>query len=145
TAKTKSSAISKKATAKKTAKTKSSAISKKATAKKSTSKKSAEKTPTTKKTTQPSQTTTKIKTKRKRKTSSEIAGPSAEESKQWQKLAKQYEGKKIPSYDMKKTYNDTPVIKHNNFGLGFILATYNNRLKVLFKEGTKTLISNYQD
>ena len=46
---------------------------------------------------------------------------------------------------MKKTYNDTSVIKHNSFGLGFILATYNNRLKVLFKEGTKTLISNYQD
>ena len=131
-----------KKTSKKTTKTKAS-VKKTATVKKdSTVKPSpAKESPTKKLKPSPKKTTTT----RKRKTSQKNMGPSAEEVKLWQKLSKQNEGKKTPSYDMTKTYGEINAIKHNSFGLGFIVDRYDNRLKVLFEEGTKTLISNYKN
>ena len=130
----------KKQPSKKTTTSKTKAEKKQPSKKTTTRKTKAEKKQTSKKTTPANKP--KTVTKRKRKASTET-GPSLEERKQWQKLAKEYAGKKTPSYDMKKNYQDISAIKHNSFGLGFILAKYNNRLKVLFEEGTKVLISNY--
>ena len=82
---------------------------------------------------------------RKKKSSAEPIGPSAEESKQWEKLLEQNKEEKAIPYNMKKTFESVSSIEHKSFGRGFIISQYNNRLKVLFKDGTKTLISNYQN
>ena len=139
---TKNKAVAKKASTKgkNTVKTKS---NKKQSVQKTTAKKTATRKSKPASSLSPSKKSAPAK--RKRKTATKVAGPSTEESKQWEKLAKKYERKRVPSYDMKKTYNDISVIKHKSFGLGFIVTKYNNRLKVLFKDGTKTLISNYQN
>ena len=86
-------------------------------------------------------------TKKKRKTLSlaEQPGLSTEESKQWEKLTAKYKDEKATAYDMTKTFKSVSVIKHKEFGLGFVVSQYNHRLKVLFKEGMKILISNYKN
>ena len=84
------------------------------------------------------------KTRKKKKSALKKLGPSEEESNIWESLNKKHKGKKT-LYDMKKTFESVSAIQHKNFGLGFIVSQYNNRLRVLFKDGTKTLISNYQN
>ena len=71
-------------------------------------------------------------------------GLSPEEKKQWQSFSEQSKGKKATPYDMKKSFDSVSYIDHKVFGTGFIVYQYNNRLKVLFKDGAKILISNYQ-
>ena len=81
----------------------------------------------------------------KKKTAGKGLDSSLEDSKAWQNLKEKYEGGKIVSYNMKKSFESEIAIKHKEFGLGFIISQYNNRLEVLFKDGRKKLISNYQN
>lgn len=51
----------------------------------------------------------------------------------------------IPSetYNMRKTYQPHTGLKHKTLGWGFIIDNKNDRLEVLFKDGIRYLISNY--
>lgn len=51
---------------------------------------------------------------------------------------------KIKNYKMSESFEARTPIMHKVLGWGFILSCENNRIQVLFKEGVKTLITNYQ-
>ena len=82
--------------------------------------------------------------KRKLKADIEREKVQAEENRHWKKLVEQNKGKKGSPYNIKNSYTEVNIINHKQFGLGFITAKYNNRLKVLFESGMKNLISNYK-
>lgn len=89
-----------------------------------------------------------LKTKKRKRgglSSSGVPGSSTEESKQWEKQMAKHKDILPKTYDMAKNFKSVSVIKHKEFGLGFIESQYNNRLKVLFKEGMKILVSNYKN
>ena len=47
-------------------------------------------------------------------------------------------------YKMSQAYAEKMVIKHEVLGLGYVLAIENNKMKVLFRDGMKSLIMNYK-
>lgn len=61
----------------------------------------------------------------------------------WLQLYKKYGNLEATNYDMTKTFEEKKPIQHPKLGWGFIVTIQNDRLEVLFQEGTKTLISNY--
>jgi hypothetical protein len=50
---------------------------------------------------------------------------------------------KAKSYKMSEKFEAKTPILHKLLGWGYILSSENNRIQVLFKEGVKTLITNY--
>ena len=69
---------------------------------------------------------------------------SKEDKKLWEASLKKYKDTKAVPYDMKKTYAKETILKHRDFGWGFVISESNYRLEVLFEQGRKTLISNYK-
>lgn len=61
----------------------------------------------------------------------------------WLQLYKKYGNLEAVNYDMTKAFEEKKPIQHPKLGWGFIVTIQNDRLEVLFQEGTKTLISNY--
>ena len=51
---------------------------------------------------------------------------------------------KAKPYKMTEIFEAKTPIQHKILGWGFILAAENNRIQVLFKDGVRTLIMNYQ-
>lgn len=56
------------------------------------------------------------------------------------KIAKSMKAK---NYKMSESFEVRTPIMHKVLGWGFILSSENNRIQVLFKDGVKTLITNY--
>ncbi|MCS6837457.1 MAG: hypothetical protein NZ480_01300 [Bdellovibrionaceae bacterium] len=61
----------------------------------------------------------------------------------WLQYKKKYGGIDPVEYDMKKKFEEKTPIFHPKLGWGFILSIENDRLHVLFAQGIKILISNY--
>lgn len=61
----------------------------------------------------------------------------------WLQFYKKYGNMEAVAYDMSAQYEEKKPLQHPKLGWGFILTVVNDRLEVLFQEGTKTLISNY--
>jgi hypothetical protein len=61
----------------------------------------------------------------------------------WLQLYRKYGNLEATQYDMTKQFEERKPIQHPKLGWGFILSIVNDRLEVLFQEGIKTLISNY--
>jgi hypothetical protein len=67
----------------------------------------------------------------------------SEEEKKWSEFHEKHKSDKAQSYDMKATFEANKPLQHKILGWGWIMSNDNDRLEVLFKDGKKTLISNY--
>lgn len=70
-------------------------------------------------------------------------GTGSDDEKRWQDLHEKYSSDKAATYDMKATFEPGKPIQHKILGWGWILSNENDRLEVLFKDGKRILISNY--
>jgi hypothetical protein len=61
----------------------------------------------------------------------------------WLQYYKKYGNIEAVEYDMTRQFEEKKPILHPKLGWGFIVSIVNDRLEVLFQEGIKTLISNY--
>lgn len=61
----------------------------------------------------------------------------------WLQYKKKYGHIEAQEYDMKSKYEEKTPLMHPKLGWGFILSIENDRLQVLFAQGIKVLISNY--
>lgn len=61
----------------------------------------------------------------------------------WEGILSHIENAAIP-YNMKASFEEKTAIKHPKMGIGYITSAENDRLRVLFSEGTKSLIMNYK-
>jgi hypothetical protein len=68
---------------------------------------------------------------------------SDEENARWVELHEKHKSVKPVVYDMKLQYEANKALQHKILGWGWILSNENDRLEVLFKDGRKVLISNY--
>ncbi len=62
----------------------------------------------------------------------------------WLQLTNQYKAVKPVPYAMSEDYPPKSVISHKILGLGYVLTSLNNRIEVMFKDGKKTLVTNYK-
>lgn len=62
----------------------------------------------------------------------------------WAEYHDKYSQMKALPYSMSQAFEEKTPIMHKVLGWGFILSILNDRLEVIFKSGTKTLISNYK-
>lgn len=67
----------------------------------------------------------------------------SEEEKKWSELYEKHKTEKTQSYDMKATFEAGKPLQHKILGWGWIISNDNDRLEVLFKDGKRILISNY--
>jgi hypothetical protein len=63
---------------------------------------------------------------------------------EWETLVNLNKAAKPLPYSMADDYAPKSIINHKVLGLGFVMSKLNNRIEVLFKEGKKTLITNYK-
>lgn len=63
----------------------------------------------------------------------------------WEAVYKIAKDLKAKGYKMSETFDPKTPIIHKVLGWGFVLSSENNRIQVLFKDGLKTLITNYQN
>ncbi|MGE3975767.1 MAG: hypothetical protein AB7F59_14675 [Bdellovibrionales bacterium] len=62
----------------------------------------------------------------------------------WLELHKQFKNMKPMPYAMSEQYPEKCVINHKVLGVGFVVKNINDRIDVVFKDGQKTLITNYK-
>jgi hypothetical protein len=67
----------------------------------------------------------------------------SDEEARWVDVYEKNKGQKPLDYDMKRKYESNTSLQHKILGWGWILSNENDRLEVLFKDGRKILISNY--
>ena len=67
----------------------------------------------------------------------------SEEEKKWVEIYEKHKGDKPQTYDMKATFEANKPLQHKILGWGWIMSNDNDRLEVLFKDGKRILISNY--
>lgn len=67
----------------------------------------------------------------------------ADDENRWQDLYEKYKSEKAQAYDMKGAFEAGKPLQHKVLGWGWILSNENDRLEVLFKDGRRMLISNY--
>lgn len=65
------------------------------------------------------------------------------QSAKWLQFYKKYGNLEALEYDMTQQFEEKKPIQHPKLGWGFVISIVNDRLEVLFQEGIKTLISNY--
>ena len=66
-----------------------------------------------------------------------------EEERRWNEFHEKHKSDKAQSYDMKATFEAAKPLQHKVLGWGWILSNDNDRLEVLFRDGKRILISNY--
>lgn len=66
-------------------------------------------------------------------------------TKKWENLQRRAKNVKAEPYSMRKAYAPKTAIQHKLLGWGFVLDNKNDRLEVLFRDGIRYLISNYQN
>lgn len=83
---------------------------------------------------------------RKRVTKAELAVLELQDqlSKRWKVLYSRSKSIQTAHYNMRETFQKRTGLLHKALGWGYILSNENHRLKVLFKDGVKQLISNYK-
>lgn len=74
---------------------------------------------------------------------SKAAKAASEEEARWVELYEKHKSEKALPYDMKASFSAGHALQHKVLGWGWIMGVENDRLDVLFKEGRKVLISNY--
>ncbi len=65
-------------------------------------------------------------------------------AKRWQSVFEQYGKAKAAPYTMSGSFEASQAIQHKVLGWGLILESRDNRIQVLFKDGVRTLITNYR-
>lgn len=103
----------------------------KATKKKKTTKAGDEETKTTKK-------------KRLTKAEREAQEEAQKLHEKWQELHELSEGQPAKKYKITDSFEANTAIDHVKLGWGYVLTSQNNRLEVLFEDGIKLLVSNYE-
>lgn len=68
----------------------------------------------------------------------------SEDEIKWLEAYEKHKAEKPAPYDMKAQFESNRPIQHKILGWGWILSNENDRLEVLFKDGKRMLISNYQ-
>lgn len=71
------------------------------------------------------------------------AASAGDDEGRWQDLYEKYKSEKAQAYDMKGAFEAGKPLQHKILGWGWILSNENDRLEVLFKDGRRMLISNY--
>ena len=66
-----------------------------------------------------------------------------EEERRWNEFHEKHKTDKAQTYDMKATFAAAQPLQHKILGWGWILSNDNDRLEVLFRDGKRILISNY--
>ncbi|HRO68139.1 MAG TPA: hypothetical protein PL182_11290, partial [Pseudobdellovibrionaceae bacterium] len=66
-----------------------------------------------------------------------------DDSSHWQDLHDKFRSEKAQVYDMKNIFEAGKPLQHKVLGWGWVISNENDRLDVLFKDGRRTLISNY--
>lgn len=66
-----------------------------------------------------------------------------EDAARWVELHEKHKSEKPQVYDMKAVFEASKPLQHKILGWGWIVSTDNDRLDVLFKDGRRILISNY--
>lgn len=67
----------------------------------------------------------------------------SEEERKWTELYEKHKAEKPQSYDMKASFEAAKPLQHKILGWGWIVSNENDRLEVLFRDGKRILISNY--
>ncbi len=86
----------------------------------------------------------KVKKKRVTKAEREATEEAARLKDKWQELNTLSEGQPAKKYKITDSYESNTALDHVKLGWGYVLTSQNNRLEVLFEEGIKVLISNYE-
>lgn len=68
----------------------------------------------------------------------------SEDAAKWMDYKNKYGGSKPATYSMSGVFEVQTSIQHKVLGWGFIINIQNDRLEVVFEQGTKILISNYK-
>lgn len=84
------------------------------------------------------------KKKRLTKAEREAAEEAARLKAKWQELNALSEGQKVQKYKMTESFEANTAVTHAKLGWGYILTSQNNRIEVLFEDGIKVLVSNYE-
>lgn len=83
---------------------------------------------------------------KKEKSAKKIAAEKAiaDENKKWADYKEKYGSEKATNYSMSGVFEPHQPLQHKVLGWGYIVSIQNDRLEVLFEQGTKMLISNYK-
>lgn len=63
---------------------------------------------------------------------------------QWVSLYKSHKSEKPVAYNMSENFDIKTVIHHKVLGWGYVIKSKENRIDVVFRDGVKTLITNYK-
>ncbi len=86
----------------------------------------------------------KEKTQKTKKSEAKVDKTSlSDEEKKWVELHEKHQADKAQTYDMKATFEANRPLQHKILGWGWIMSNDNDRLEVLFQDGKRILISNY--
>jgi len=69
---------------------------------------------------------------------------SEDSNRKWSELRDKHASEKAAAYSMSSVFEPNRPLQHKVLGWGWIVAVQNDRLEVLFEDGTKMLISNYK-
>ena len=86
----------------------------------------------------------KVKKKRITKAEREAMEEAERLRDKWQELHTLSEGQPAKKYKITDSYESNSSLDHAKLGWGYVLTSQNNRLEVLFEEGIKVLVSNYE-
>lgn len=71
------------------------------------------------------------------------AAAAADANEKWLEIKEKHGKEKASKYSMHAQFQANSPIEHSKLGWGYILSNTNDRLEVLFQDGVKILISNY--
>lgn len=86
----------------------------------------------------------KVKKKRITKAEREATDEADRLRDKWQELHTLSEGQPAKKYKIVDSYESNSALDHAKLGWGYVLTSQNNRLEVLFEDGIKILVSNYE-
>jgi len=86
----------------------------------------------------------KVKKKRITKAEREATEEAERLRDKWQELHTLSEGQPAKKYKIVDSYESNSALDHAKLGWGYVLTSQNNRLEVLFEDGIKILVSNYE-
>ena len=86
----------------------------------------------------------KVKKKRITKAEREANEEAERLRDKWQELHTLSEGQPAKKYMITDSYESNTALDHAKLGWGYVLTSQNNRLEVLFEDGIKILVSNYE-
>lgn len=83
------------------------------------------------------------KTAKEKKQEAARVAAAIEADAKWSDYKEKHGKEKAPKYSMTAQFQPNTPLEHSKLGWGFILTNVNDRLEVLFQDGIKVLISNY--